>query len=149
MNELQAISISRLVQVRILSLSASRPLADSDSGIVEAQVKFSVKNSKDKKRKIGTVQITLIGKPSKPEEDKSSSNKISFKLDVEARGVYSYPEDIDAATIKISEDMASIMCMPIYLFAKIRAENALRDMGLPSVRVDPDLRTVGDKNENS
>jgi hypothetical protein len=141
MNELELLQDSRLTQIRIARVEGKRPKVQVLEGTLVVTSKFGL-SSKDSEpwKRMASLIFEVKGLPQNADDTADPA----FTVLIEVRGLIKFPEKAPLTLLDAQERLRSILCQPLYVYACKKAEELLADMGVRNLRLDPDLRTVGD-----
>jgi hypothetical protein len=141
MNDLDLLYESRLTQIRIVRVTGSRPKILIKEGTlgISSSFGFASKDSEPRKR---MAKLILEVKGIPPNADESS--EAVFTIEVEVRGLFDFRGEASMASLQTDNRLTALLCQQLYVYASQKAEELLADMGVRNLRLDADLRTVGD-----
>lgn len=141
MNDFEILSKTRLTQLRLARITASRPRTTGSGGTLEVTCTYGLGKGPTPSKLIAKLELGIKGIP-KTEEDTAEP---AFTLDVEARGIFTFSEPLEVKAFEGKQELTAAMCQPLYTFAVKKAESFLADLGMRDVRLDLDLKDAGEQ----
>lgn len=140
MNSIEILDKARLTQLRFASISAHRPKVAMSGGslMMRAVATLSI-HKDDPKKATAKLKVEIRGVPKDAPED---TDQPEFKVDLELRGIYKWPEAVTQEQIEVSE-INGILTQPLFLRATSAAESLLSDLGIRGLKLDTDIRAEG------
>jgi hypothetical protein len=139
-DELQLLYGHRLTQLRLARLTGSRPKVGATQGTIEITCTFGLsRKAEEPKRRMAKLELELTGIP----KDAAEGADPAFTVAIEVRGLITFAEEFD----KTSAELEATLFQPLYVFAAQKTETVLAEMGVRNIRLDPDIRTVVDRDK--
>lgn len=140
MNDFEILSSSRLTQLRFARVAASRlKVGKKDGGMLDCSSTFGMQQTAEPVKWVAKLALEIKGIPGDHE-----ATEPAFTLELEVRGLYTLPKPLEVNAFENRPQLVAAMCQSLYVFGARKAESLLADMGVPGVRLDSDLRTMGD-----
>jgi len=92
----------------------------------------------DPTRATAKIKLEIKGIPKDAPED---TDQLEFKVELELRGIYKWPEAITQAQLEAKE-INAILAQPLFVRATSAAESLLSDLGVRGLKLDTDLRAA-------
>lgn len=128
---------ARLVQVRMARISADRPSVSTQGGSIEFVCTFGLGGHTNNKKK-ATAKVVLQAS-GLPEVGSKTAQERDFTIEVECRGSYEWPYEVDATHFQ-SLDLRHIICQPVYTAALLKVRELLNSVGVGGIKLPYDIR---------
>jgi hypothetical protein len=140
MDNLSLILQSRVTQIRVAQISGERDRVLTKEGTFDVSCKFGLGPSRSENKRLIRLTYSITGLPEKDD----TKEPPAFTASIEIRGMIEFPKEIDASDLKLEPTIVAVVCQPLYTVAVQKIASLLLDLGVRNVRLDPDLRTIGD-----